>query len=189
MIEKFKQALINAHCQACFRENASTQVLHVAYAANGNNLIAAISAAMQCFGGKHAPFIEAYKFLKECNELYCENFHEALNKTNEHISQMTYDRASKGEIIPGFGSSFFRDGEKDPLLFELELLIPDKWTIIASRIRAGLLKCNKNLHPNLAFYTAVNAIEMNMPENLSMILALEGRVMGWQQYIHTKFHS
>lgn len=173
-----KYALIKAHYNASFRDNASTQVLKAAYISNGGLYIPAVTAAMQTFGGLHAPIKATYNLLEY---LLMESREKSIESVTESLSAQLDEEPNYK--VPGFGSSFYKGGQKDPILWELESLISDQWTLIAGRIRGVLLHEGKSLSPNLAFYTAVTMIELGININLCETIMLEARLKAWNEIL------
>lgn len=166
---RLKYLLIEAHKEACHRENMSTVVLKNAYVSNGGDAVRAVSAAMGTLGGFHAPVAEAYKNIKTvCNYPYCSYRHLSSSKLNGRVA--------------GFGSSFFK-GDTDPLLMKLHMFLAEhtKTYMDVHQIIIELIEKEKGiiLHANLAFYTAWTAIELGYEANETELLVLEARVPEW----------
>ncbi len=168
--------LYETHYRAAMdRPCASSQILKGVYESNGGNLVAAITAAMQTFGGKHAPIKDTYEWL-----LFVKT---KLNGLDMAI-KMVYDR-----IVPGFGSSFVR-GKFDPLLepidnnlFDLRIQWRDTW----KRMSNAFFETRRhNLYPNLAFYTAAVAIETNTPIEFCEEIMLRARLEAWINLLKNK---
>lgn len=168
------EVLRDTHKKAARRENASTQVLVATWESNGHDLIGAITAAMQTFGGRHAPIKKTYNFL------------ESLLKIPERdISPVISQIISNKLIVWGFGSSFVKGGF-DPMLKNIhdELYAHNqKWMIMWDRIRDEILFHKKNLFPNLAFFTAAVCIEEKIDINFCEAEMLKARIEEWIQIL------
>lgn len=160
--------LYKTHRLAARRENASTQVLIATWESNGHDLIGAITAAMQTFGGRHAPIKKTYNFLESVKDLK-DDFYPVVSC------------CIQAGRIPGFGSSFAKNKFDDLLsIIESKLYLKNiKWKDLWVKIRNELLLRNKNLYPNLAFYTAAACIEEGININFCEAEMLKARIEEW----------
>lgn len=167
------QLLIDAHKQACHRDNASTVVLKTAYMANGNNIIPAIVAALSTLGGSHAPIKLAYIMVDKL-----------LGKQQEFIDHYVAER----DIVYGFGSSFVK-GEYDLMLMDLYEYFDVThdylfYVHLMKKMRRALKLKGKNLYPNLAFYTAAIAHKNKINIKFCETLMIEARIAEWHNILH-----
>lgn len=157
-MRELTELLIEAHKKSCRRDNVSTVVLKAAWDSNDNDLYKAIASAMMTLGGAHAPIKRCYAMI-------------GRYLRDEPIPNY--------EMVPGFGSSFYKK-ELDPILFEIASYIRIHhfdYEVIISKIQRKL--SDKELYPNIAFYTAAVArIEGHGILFCEKIL-LEARVPEW----------
>lgn len=174
-----RELLYEAHRQACLRDNASTQVLIAAYEMNGHQLIPAITAAIATIGGKHAP-------IKKTLDITINSYMDGP-EWGQDLFDVIY--GLNDEIIYGFGSSFFK-GIEDPILEDIKKYLERNhagyWNIIWE-IRGRLKKVNKNLYPNLAFYTACVAHIEKVPYDFCESLVIEPRIPQWIEILKEKY--
>lgn len=167
--QELKRLLFQAHQQACHRENASTQILKAAYGSNGKDVIRSIQAALGMIGGLHAPTIYTHQMIKhvQIRESVCWN-------------DLVHYRL--GYKIPGFGSSFYKDCA-DPILHDMHYFLSSTskdYVNILSQIQGIISQVKKNiLFPNLAFFTAWTAIELDYDAAETELLIVEARVPEW----------
>lgn len=171
--EKLEFCLMQTHRKAARRDNASTQVLIGTWQSNGNNLIGAITAALQTFGGRHAPIKNTMKMLEWIYDLPPDGISKEVG-----FWILDMNNICPNGKLPGFGSSFAK-GVRDDMLYDLWQFFDDRWTVIESRIRQELASAGKNLWPNLAFYTAAAAIELGININFCEHLMIEARIEEW----------
>ena len=172
--------LVNAHKTAAWRDNVSTSTLRTAYRVNGHDYIKSITAAMMMLGGMHAPVKQAYLLIHKIIRLLRSGSDE--DTINVHIESLLtgYD------IIPGFGSHFFK-GEADPILNEISEAIKDTchplYFHVGDIIYKHLLNRGKLLYPNLAFYTAAVALVENRSMTLCEQYLIEARIVEWRKIL------
>jgi citrate synthase len=169
-MNNLEKALYATHYEAARRQNASTQVLIAAFQSNGNDVIKSITAALQCFGGKHAPVKEIYKMITSLQ------------------SDETRTVLSKYKSIPGFGSSFTK--ERDTLLdlVDAELIKQTKiYERIAIACKDYLIRYKGIiLHPNLGFYTAAVMHYEQVPIDFCECIMIRARIECWTQILEGK---
>lgn len=176
---ELRTLLFKAHQEAARRDNASTQILLASYQSNGNNLIGAITAAMNMLGGLHAPIKQTYWWIKD------------LLQDNSDVEYMTADRKYIPEFksvkgrVPGFGSSFTY--YEDPILIEVYHYFSihhENYILMMTDMRQSLKHHGNELHPNIAFYTAAVALIEGIPINLCESLVLEARLPVWIELLN-----
>lgn len=157
------QAVFAAHDASTQRRNVSSDA--VAFASIGSgDYTKAISAALACIGGLHAPVIQAMALLD---------------------SPMSYLIARQivadGKKVPGFGNSFYR-GIPDELWIgvseALRLNAPDLHDKI-ERITTELHSLGKKIYPNPGCFTAATAIVLGIPAPVAPWIFVAGRLTGW----------
>lgn len=154
-------ALLSAHdAAATAQPNGSIQTAHIVYQASGS-MVAALSAASLAQGGLHAPIEEA----------------RALLRAGDAAAEDARYMLECGEKVPGFGNSFYPDG--DPAFFPVEAILrqqyPDLVAII-DEVRSTNLKLPP---PNAAMWTAAAMEAMGMPVGLGPALFISTRVKAW----------
>lgn len=158
------QSLIDAHCEASWANagNASNLVCAMAAAGSGS-FTNAIAAALLCTGAIHAPLIGARKILREAT---AQEITEAL---------------TRGQLIPGFGHSFFRD-QIDPAFKGLMTSIESGWPAVAKRIvelREAIWAAGKRIWPNAALLTAAVCEIAKIPDGLEICFFALPRLPVW----------
>lgn len=172
MIETLK----TAHKKAALRNNASTQVVLGSFQTNGGDLIKSISAGLMTFGGTHAPIKDCYMWLERVIDYDVQTkegarmFSIMMNDILEYHEQM-------GMKLPGFGSAFVKDGP-DLILSELcEATGPSSY--IWSYVHNYFNIKEKDLWPNLAFYTALIAVICKININFCEAEMIKARIEAW----------
>lgn len=170
-MNKLEKVLYTTHYEAARRQNASTQVLIAAYQSNGGNLLKSISAAMQCFGGKHAPIKECYSLIERM-------------QSGESKSIL-----SSYELIPGFGSSFAKN-RKDDLLNMINGELKKHSSVygrIAHACQDYLIRYKGvQLFPNLGFYTAAICHYEQININFCEAIMIQARIECWINLLNRK---
>jgi citrate synthase len=160
------EALLRAHHQSSFRDNASSAA--VANAASGSADVGkAIAAAILTLGGKHAPLEQTVEFLG------------SLRSPADQVSRLL----KFGTKIPGWGGTFQKD-EPDPIWQEVDLLLrrlAPELSVKLAKVSAELARHGYNLYPNPSAYTAAAALFLGVPAKLAVYLFIAGRVNAWAQ--------
>jgi len=128
---------------------------------------------MLTLGGKHAPIKEAYDWWLDAPTTY----------------RLGLEFHCNG-IIPGFGSSFIKgksDEKLHPISQHLFHHYPEWYDIIA-KVKDSLHQKNKIIFPNLACYTAITAIILEVPRRLCDSLVLEARLPEWINILRHEQH-
>lgn len=156
-------AIYKAHDAVTLRGNPSHHALVLAAKGSGNYLNS-ITAALMTLGGLHGPYMLAYDLL---TDTYPEAEMEA--------------RLETGLMIPGWGSSFVKEGIEPAFLPVWELLQTEN-TDLATRIQYltdYLHVRGKILYPNPACFTAAVAITLGIPREASGYIVIQGRLLAW----------
>jgi citrate synthase len=124
-----------------------------------------VASALQTLGGPvHGPAQDARELIYGWDD---EEIHEFL---------------VDGNIIPGWGNSFFKEGI-DPAWAEVDALLRLKYAEHLERVDAitALVSDVKGtpLFPNAAAFTGVTAHVVGIPIGLEMLLVILGRLPAW----------
>lgn len=169
------EILYATHFQAAQRDNASTQILKAVYEVTNGNYLQAVTAAIQTFGGKHAPIKDAIRLLED------------IRFPNCHEDRLLYLKVNwKYGKIPGFGSSFVKKNYDKKLdsLADLIFHLDPFFEVAKNEIKDYLLLYReKDIYPNLAFYTAAACIILKININLCETLMLESRIRAWSDIL------
>jgi citrate synthase len=159
------EALLRAHHQSSFRDNASS--VAVANAASGSADVGkAIAAGIMTLGGKHAPLEQTVEFL-------------SLPRPADRVARML----KSGTKIPGWGGTFQKD-QPDPIWQGLYFFIgrvEGELSVKLDDVSAALARHGYNLYPNPSAYTAAAALALGVPAKLAVYLFIAGRVNAWAQ--------
>jgi citrate synthase len=159
------EALLRAHHQSSFRDNASSVV--VANAASGSADVGkAIAAGILTLGGKHAPLEQTVEFL-------------GLPRPADHVARML----KSGTKIPGWGGTFQKD-QPDQIWHEVDLFIMSLAPELSAKLVSVTVELERhgyNLYPNPSAYTAAAALVLGVPAKLAVYLFIAGRVNAWAQ--------
>ena len=168
-IREYRDEVFKAHRQSAPR-SLSGKVLVAAFDGNGMNYNAAVIAALATLGGKHGPIMQAQSLLEHTDRAL--SIAENMNK--------------EGLKVPGWGSSFAKDGEQDPVWEGchelLKVASPGLWETLNS-ITQHFKDVGKPLQPNAAAYTACLSILMGLPCSLAPSLFVEARAPAWREYL------
>ena len=90
--------------------------------------------------------------------------------------------------VMGFGHRVLRRGDSRSLIIQrhaehLSRLCADSRWYDTARIVAGVMQDEKNLHPNLDFYTAVAYLLMGIPRDLYTPVFVCSRIAGWCAHV------
>jgi len=158
--------LFKAHDASTYRPNVSSEMIVNACVGSGEYL-KAIPAAMLTLGGLHGPILQAYALLD-----------------SEYAGSIAHSTLANGLKVPGWGSSFQKNGEKDSIWSEFEAALRLNTPIICARIdkvTEELHRAGKNIQPNPGCYTAACAIALRIPASVSPWLFLQGRLAAWSR--------
>jgi citrate synthase len=158
-------ALLSAHYESCFRDNASSVAVKIAADASGD-FGKAIVAGISTMGGKHAPLEETIRFL-----------------SLEYSLCQVAEVLKRGQKIPGWGGTY-QDGAIDPIWIEVDRLIERYQPTMHRKLEAithQLKQHGKLLYPNPSAYTACVAIALGVPVELAPYLFIYGRIDGWAE--------
>jgi citrate synthase len=168
------EALLRAHHQSSFRDNASS--VAVANAASGSADVGkAIAAGILTLGGKHAPLEQTVEFLG------------SLRSPANQVSRLL----KFGVKIPGWGGTFQKD-QPDPIWQEVDLLIQRLAPELSAKltdVTAELARHGFKLDPNPSAYTAAAALVLGVPAKLAVYLFITGRVNAWAQIAATQIYE
>lgn len=161
--QKLLVAVLLAHAKSAYRENPSTQVV-LATAKSSGDYLKAVAAGILTLGGQHAPIEESY---------------DLLNADSPRTQAAAL--LAQGNRVPGFGSSFHKEGV-DPLWLDVEKALAEANPKLSAEIAAiteGLTV--KRLWPNPSSFTAAAAITLGLPKKTAQALVLMGRLESWSQ--------
>lgn len=156
-------ALMKAHYQSCFRENASSMAVANAAAGSGD-LTKAIAAALMTVGAKHAPLESTVRFL-----------------SLDHPEQAVSTYLAKNEKVPGWGGTFQRD-TRDPIWIPVEEELRAGWPEFTKKldeVTSALHYHDKHVYPNPSAYTACAALILGVPARMASAFFIRGRIAGW----------
>lgn len=156
-------ALMRAHYQSCFRDNASSVAVANAAAGSGD-LPKAIAAGLMTLGGQHAPLEATVRFL---------SLEDVLPEVDRYLE--------RGQKVPGWGGAFQKE-VPDPIWKPVDDLLWSDWPEFAaklSEITSHLHLKGKAIFPNPSAYTACAAIIMEIPPKMAAGLFIRGRINGW----------
>ncbi len=165
------EKVFDAHRLAAFRQNASSEVIKLAFQTNDEDLTKAVAAGLCTLGGIHAPIVQTQGLLSDLQ------FMGAAG-----IMGM-WDGNSK---IPGWGNHFCKR-KPDPIVDNVMLYLAIGWPELSSHIQdvtAILHGEGKKIYPNMACATAATGLIIGMPPTLTPILLLQGRTMAWAEIIY-----
>lgn len=161
--EKLLNALSDAHGACVWRNNASTMALQQAAGGSGR-LCNALVAALSTLGVNHGPIEEAHALL-------------GADDRREEARKIL----ALGRKVPGWGNSFIRDGI-DPAFQEVDQCLQAEfpaWYGRLTEITGYLHAAGKSVWPNPGGYTAIAALVLGMPGNLSPALFVGARLWEW----------
>jgi len=162
-----QERLLELVCEAHYRsamENANVSSAAVVNCARGNPVgLSAIASAILSLGAGHGPVAAARGWIYASPEM----IESSLN----------------GSVrIPGFGNSFFKEG--DPKWFPVRDFITENFRdhrIMLEDQTAVMLRHRPHLYPNAARYTAICADEMRIPRGQEEMLLILPRMPAWFQ--------
>jgi hypothetical protein len=154
-------ALLRAHDEtAAANPNGSIMVAHTVYKASGS-MVNALAAAALCQGHLHAPIEAARDLLREGD-----------NAADDAQSMIEY-----GVRVPGFGNSFYPDG--DPCFAKVESMLREQHPELTDIID-NIRECNPKLPPaNAAMWTAAVLEALRMPIGIGPAIFIAARVRPW----------
>lgn len=159
--------LAMAHAECAKRQNASSAQVVNTFAGSGD-YNKSIAAALLTLGERHGPIAEAYLLLN------------SREPANEAATLLSF-----GLRVPGWGSSFFKDGV-DPAWSTTNAHIAERYPQIMHDIICIsdlLLSNGKKVYPNAACYTAAAAKALGIPGRLSPMLFIMTRLETWSELI------
>lgn len=166
--ELLLDALCDAHWQAAMTNaNLSSEVIK-ATSSVGQSFSEAICAGMLTLGNVHGPIVQARRlFFRESDE-------EIL------------DRIARGEMIPGFGNSFYKDGP-DPALNVIIPFVqkhyPEQYARVVRIADMIESEKGKKLFLNPAAFSAITAEVLDLAEGTELMLVFLMRMPVWaKQY-------
>lgn len=125
--------------------------------------------AMSSMGGIHFPLEACYQFL-------------SIKDIDSHI-QETYNH---GCMIPGYGSSFVK-GKPDSVFTDVRTVLsqraPNKLAQIDELTKKVHEITGKNIYPNMALYTAMCGIILDINWKKLMLICIAVRMNIWAQMI------
>lgn len=159
------QAVFKAHYKAALTNQCASSVACINAFASSGNLSNGISSALMTVGTLHAPIAEARKI------------YETATQKDVRGAML------RGDIVPGFGNSFFRVG------------IDPSWEGVARYIEANFPKMHgriydltkwvqdsgKILYPNAALYSAAAASECRVKHGAEIALFALARIPAWTE--------
>src|SRR6266850_6774369 len=153
--------LFKAHDASTYRPNVSSEMIINACIGSGEYL-KAIPAALLTLGGLHGPILQAYALLD-----------------SEYSKSIAQSILANRQKIPGWGSSFQKNGEKDPIWSDFEDALCLNNAGLGARIgqiTKILWESGKKIQPNPGCYTAACAIALRIPASVSPWLFIQGRL-------------
>jgi citrate synthase len=175
-MKQIMDLVYDAHYKASQRENASSQAVIQAWYMNGNNLKESLVAGLMNLGGIHAPIKNTYEWLQK---VYKYNvFDEQESKMfSVKCNTIIYEHIAKKKKLPGLGSSVVK-GQPDPLLNDLCDAL-SKYNHIWGFMRGSYVVQEKDLWPNLSYYTAIACLDQNYNIDFCEEVMIRARVSGW----------
>ena len=170
--DKWMSEILGLHQELALRPNASTQTVQ-GMAQLGKSFMDSVAVGVQTLGGFHAPIVQTAK-------LWLMSYPD--------FKADIIRRIDAGEKVPGFGSSFIKDGP-DPVFDKLD--VPEAYMYRLEERRALVSKyLGVDLWPNAAAYTAIYADMLCIKPELAPKLVLQGRMDAWahawdQAYVGT----
>jgi len=161
-----KDLLEQAHYKCCQRENVSSFVLLNSFVSSGSSA-QAITAAISCFGDKHAPVDRAFSLL--------------THDKYEHVVKLNI---KLGVRVPGWGSQFVKGNDPifNDILVYLDYSFPELMRRI-DRITEILIDNGKYVYPNAACMTAAVGSLLGYTEKTIHFLLIECRLRAWMETI------
>jgi citrate synthase len=160
----------NAHHFSALRENVSNQAV-VLSAVGSGDYYKSIAAGLMTLGGTHGPIEETVMFLKQGYDALAASVRRSY---------------AIGLKIPGWGNSFYRAVE-DPLWADVRDCLAVKFPEAHGKLKTvtGVWAevSGKPLYPNPSAFTAVAAIEFEMPPKIAPFLLVLGRLSAWTQLV------
>ena len=154
-----EENIIIMHHGCALRQNASSQTIS-AMAQLGKPFEDAVAAALLTLGGSHGPVRDAQ--------------YAYTAWTDNEINSFVYD------IIPGFGSAWFKD-KQDPAIQEfmetLPILMQKDIKHYTEDVQEYYME---NIFPNAALATACANIQLRRPASLGISLVIQGRILAWE---------
>jgi citrate synthase len=110
------------------------------------------------------------------------------NATGERVDQAIRAKLARKEKIPGFGHRVYRT--EDPRATHLRQMSRElgaqkgssSWVTMSERIEA-LVKAEKQLNPNVDFYSASTYYSLGIPIDLYTPLFAVSRMSGWTAHV------
>lgn len=159
------EALNTAHWNSTRRANLSHVAVQLC-AKGGASYVQSVAGALMTLGTVHGPIEQTFALLVEKEPLIlCEML------------------LGQKRFIPGWGNSFVR-GQKDELWVEVDGILEREFLPCHSaleNITAWLHARGKNVFPNPSAYTAVTAIILEMPREISAFLFVGSRLAAWAE--------
>ena len=167
--EELISLLVQCHQSATIANNNASSVALGLAASTGASFWHSVAAAMMTFGDIHGPVTATRKAIYQTSP-------ESLR-----------ERIEDGEIIPGWGNSFFKHG-LDPSWTRMDHLIRSEYTghhEEIERVGKAIFKSKgRILYPNASAYTAVVAEIIGLDHGTEPILAIAARLPAWgAQYL------
>lgn len=153
LYQEYLNELAEQHIISASSGNSSTQALMIAYQSNNCDEAKAIAAAIMCLGGMHAPIKQTWEFLRT---------------------------PTKRVVYPGFGNSFEKGfPQRFTALWNLaiELRFKNLPETIENIVRFVRMQTNKDIWPNLAFYTALAFVDNHYRDGIAFII--KSRINEW----------
>jgi hypothetical protein len=153
LYQEYLNELAEQHRLSASLNNSSTQALAIAYQSNNCDEIKSIAAALMCLGGMHAPIKQAWEFLRQPKVM---------------------------SVYPGFGNSFEKGfPQRFNALWNLsiELRLENLPYTVEEIVRFVRAKTNKDIWPNLGFYTALGFVDKHYRDAIGFLI--KSRIDEW----------
>jgi citrate synthase len=160
--------IFDAHSNAAQNNyNASKQACSIAMQGSGS-FVQSVASAILTLGsvvGRHGVTLGARRLLRG------------------EVS--VQDIIERGDMVPGFGNSFHKDGI-DPAFVLVNEYISLNWSNYSDRvnaIRESISKYGKNLFPNPAMFTAITSEILGVRDGFESVLLIIPRIQSWAREV------
>lgn len=152
-VRELMRLVVAAHQQSAVNNACVSSCAAVNGMAGSGDFSKACAGALLSIGGKHAP-------LQQVREMIVSN--SGLRPSDK---------------IPGFGNSFFPDG--DPAWELVEKHVRDKFPDLSSFVNYWQTKVPAGIRPNAAMWTALACEAAGIPEGYESLIFLLARAPAW----------
>lgn len=160
----FLSLVLAAHGASVFRDNPSTTAVHLA-AKHSDDLSKAIASGLLMMGGKHGPVQKTFDLL-----------------SSENPEAQADFLLSAGGKVPGWGSSYQKDGAQDELWIGVDGALAEHFPKvhgIVQEISRVVQNHGRNIFPNPSCYTAAAALALGMTAEIAPLIFIMGRLPSW----------